>query len=177
MASVRGASLFVFLVGAAANRLALRSGSGTVAVTPSYAAPQLPTALAVLADQCKCRFRGLCTCELSMEFMDCIADSCASGACECHDQIFEHACGGMVDACPSVGVQCNAQRATCLSQPLLNNETVDEILRDLEGMKARKCKLERALAAGFVNADNRLRELEPPLQARLDLLKIKGVKA
>lgn len=111
-----------------------------------------------------------------MKFMDCMADACASGACDCHDDIFEHACGGMVDACPSVGVQCNSKRATCLAQPMLNNETVKEILADLVGMKARKCKLSEAVAAGFVNADNRLRELEPPIQGRLDLLKIKGVK-
>jgi len=135
----------------------------------------LSTSLAIFASQCKCKFIGLCSCRASVEFMDCIADACASGSCDCHEHQFEEACGNMSATCPSIGVQCSKDKATCLHHSHAEDEPTADILSDLEEFRAKQCKLREAHKAGFLNADNRIRELKPRIQARIDALIIKGV--
>lgn len=148
------------------------------ALTPSTAAQvmsAMPTSLAIFATQCKCKFIGLCSCRASVEFMDCIADACASGHCDCHKNQFQEACGNMSAACPSIGVQCSKDKATCLHHSHAEDEPTADILSDLEELRQQKCKLLAAAKAGFLNADNRLRELKPRIQARIDALALKRV--
>jgi len=135
----------------------------------------MPTSLAIFASQCKCKFIGLCSCRASVEFMDCIADACASGGCDCHEHQFEEACGNMSATCPSIGVQCAKDKATCLHHSHAEDEPTADILSDLEELRAKQCKLQKAHKMGFLNADNRMRELEAQIQARKDALIIKNV--
>jgi len=136
----------------------------------------LPTQLAVFASQCKCRFIGTCSCRESVMFMDCMADACTSGSCNCSDTQFLDACHDMAATCPDIGLQCSLDKARCVHHPLTAKANTDDILRDLEVMKMRKCKLEEAMAAGFLNADNRFQELEPMIEHNLEALKKKDVK-
>eukprot|EP00747_Dinoflagellata_sp_TGD_P212507 gnl/TRDRNA2_/TRDRNA2_85590_c1_seq2.p1 gnl/TRDRNA2_/TRDRNA2_85590_c1~~gnl/TRDRNA2_/TRDRNA2_85590_c1_seq2.p1 ORF type:complete len:276 (-),score=93.50 gnl/TRDRNA2_/TRDRNA2_85590_c1_seq2:134-931(-) len=133
-------------------------------------------AMEVVADKCKCKFIGHCTCRQAMEFMDCISDACASGECDCHEMQFKHACQQMSDTCESVGLQCSKDKATCLHQKPPSEESEEEVLLDLGDLKERKCKLEEAEKRGYLNADERLRELKPKIQARKDQLKAMGSK-
>jgi Cys-rich protein (TIGR01571 family) len=52
--------------------------------------------------------------------------------------------------------------------------TVPEIHEKLEQLKKRKCKLEKAIDAGYFNAHKRLQDLLPEIQSYLDILKLKG---
>lgn len=75
----------------------------------------LPTMLANLGDQCKCVFKGSCTCEAAVEFMNCITNACSSGKCACTgDLYFVSACDSMSDVCPNVALQCTKNGATCM---------------------------------------------------------------
>lgn len=133
--------------------------------------------LAAVAGRCHCHFAGLCTCGAAVQFMDCVADACDSGDCDCSDLHFKQACGNMSATCPGVGLDCTQERATCLSESKGPAPTSAEVLRqDLAAMKRRKCRLEKAEKAGYLNADNRLRELEVEIQAHLEKLRLQGVQ-
>mmetsp|Transcript_32936 Transcript_32936/g.71832 ORF Transcript_32936/g.71832 Transcript_32936/m.71832 type:complete len:417 (-) Transcript_32936:112-1362(-) len=136
-----------------------------------------PASLVIIADQCQCHFLGVCSCSAAADFMDCIADGCASGACDCGAFHFEAACNNMSAACPNAGLRCSAHKATCLNKPSLNKEKPEEILADLTDLKRRKCRLVKALEDGFAIAEGRLDELRPEIQGRLDTLREKTPKA
>jgi len=135
--------------------------------------PAPPTSLAIFADRCKCEFVGLCTCEASVQFMKCIAAACQEGTCDCADLAFRNACDQMAGECPSSGLQCTSKTATCLSNPVVKTGSPEEI-KDAEDslrkLKEQKCRLEEAVEGGWVNADNRLKDLLPQIQAGLDSL-------
>jgi len=77
--------------------------------------------LATMANDCQCSFRGVCTCELELEFMNCIRDACASGKCAC-DGHFMEACGQMSATCPQNNLQCSENKeVTCTSAAALNS--------------------------------------------------------
>jgi len=152
-----------------------RAIGGPVGILSGSAGASLPAqaALAIIADQCKCRFVAECTCPGAVAFMDCVADACASGECKCSAMHFRASCSSMSTACPNAGLHCVADQATCVHDPTgpTSNEAA-EILAELESLKARKCKLKKAFEDGFVNASNRLRELEAKIQGRLDALHV-----
>mmetsp|Transcript_93583 Transcript_93583/g.171716 ORF Transcript_93583/g.171716 Transcript_93583/m.171716 type:complete len:344 (+) Transcript_93583:111-1142(+) len=75
----------------------------------------LPTALAVMANECKCVFDGVCSCELELKFMNCIRDACASGKCSCDAHHFLGACQAMAATCPEGGLQCSEHTASCVN--------------------------------------------------------------
>jgi len=152
----------------------LRKGSKAVARKVENS--EIPNSLAVIGDKCKCKFVGHCTCRQAIQFMDCISDACASGECDCHEKQFQLSCYEMADTCSSIGMGCTEDKATCTHMPVYKDESTDEILADLAEMKERKCKLEEAQSRGYLNADNRLRELEPKIQGALDMLKSKDFK-
>merc|ERR1719316_1517982 len=149
---------------------------GSKAVARKVDGSHIPNALAVIGDKCKCKFIGHCTCRQAIQFMDCISDACASGECDCHEKQFQLSCFEMADTCSSIGMGCTEDRATCTHMPVYKDESKEEILADLAEMKERKCKLEEAERRGYLNADNRLRELKPKIQAAKDMLKKKGYK-
>lgn len=67
------------------------------------------------ADPCKCAFKGVCSCQAAVEFMQCISTACESGMCECGgNHHFVQACTDMSSACPSVGLKCEAEQAQCM---------------------------------------------------------------
>mmetsp|Transcript_30108 Transcript_30108/g.64083 ORF Transcript_30108/g.64083 Transcript_30108/m.64083 type:complete len:412 (+) Transcript_30108:158-1393(+) len=132
--------------------------------------------LAAVAGRCHCHFAGLCSCAAAVQFMDCVAGACDSGACDCSDLHFEQACYNMSATCPGVGLDCSQQRATCLSESKGPASQSEALRQDLAAMKKRKCRLEKAEKAGFLNADNRLRELEVEIQAHLEKLRLQGVE-
>jgi len=77
----------------------------------------LPILLANLGQDCACHFKGLCTCESSLEFMECISSSCGSGKCDCGDTAhYGWACGNMSATCPTVGLTCDGGKAACMKQ-------------------------------------------------------------
>eukprot|EP00747_Dinoflagellata_sp_TGD_P182935 gnl/TRDRNA2_/TRDRNA2_37509_c0_seq1.p1 gnl/TRDRNA2_/TRDRNA2_37509_c0~~gnl/TRDRNA2_/TRDRNA2_37509_c0_seq1.p1 ORF type:complete len:281 (+),score=82.32 gnl/TRDRNA2_/TRDRNA2_37509_c0_seq1:97-939(+) len=138
---------------------------------------EIPLALAVIGDKCKCKFIGHCTCRQAIQFMDCISDACASGECDCHKSQFQLSCHEMAGACSSIGLACTEDKATCTHMPVYADETKEEILDDLADLKERKCKLEEAQRRGYLNADNRLRDLRPKIQGAKDMLKKKDAAA
>eukprot|EP00929_Paragymnodinium_shiwhaense_P010787 TRINITY_DN115752_c0_g1_i1.p1 TRINITY_DN115752_c0_g1~~TRINITY_DN115752_c0_g1_i1.p1 ORF type:complete len:221 (-),score=59.46 TRINITY_DN115752_c0_g1_i1:104-766(-) len=129
-----------------------------------------------MADQCQCHFRGLCTCGAAVEFMDCIADSCASGMCDCKSADFLHACDSMSQTCPTTGLTCSEEKATCQHTALPDTWTEAEIREDLAILHKRKCVLQDAAEVGYVNAGIRLKQVKIVIQGHLDLLKAKGAK-
>jgi len=136
----------------------------------------LPNVLAKLADQCQCQFQGVCTCEGSMDFMDCISEACSAGKCDCHNQQYHKGCVDMAMTCPSLDFDCTSNRAVCTVEVQtvdgreVKEETADQILDDLAAMKEKKCRLEKANEDGWLNSDRRLEELKPYIEERLEAL-------
>jgi len=73
----------------------------------------MPAFLMSMAQDCQCVFEDTCSCQASVEFMQCIADACSSKKCNCEDHHFDNACTQMSDLCPVVGLSCTAGEATC----------------------------------------------------------------
>jgi len=70
--------------------------------------------LAIMASDCQCHFSDTCSCEGSLTFMDCITRACNSGKCNCNGHHhFVDACQNMTETCPSVGLNCNQEKASC----------------------------------------------------------------
>lgn len=77
----------------------------------------LPTFLMSLGNDCNCYFKGVCSCEASLEFMSCISDACTSGKCNCGgDNHYNWACGNMSATCPNVGLTCANGQASCMKE-------------------------------------------------------------
>jgi hypothetical protein len=49
----------------------------------------------------------------AIEFMTCIAGNCGREKCACQENQFYNACGEIRHHCPSVGLTCNYERASC----------------------------------------------------------------
>lgn len=137
----------------------------------------LPVALTIIADRCSCKFVGLCTCSAAVDFMDCVADACASGDCNCPEFQFKSSCDSMACACPKVGMQCSHEAANCSQEhPYIVTESKDELQSELQELKRRRCKLMKAVDQGWLNADERLEKVETKIHARFDKLRLKGAK-
>jgi len=128
-------------------------------------------------DPCACEFRGECTCQSSLEFMDCISNACASGGCDCHEHQYHNACVDMANTCVSLEFKCSSMKAVCTmttsekEKPKVA-ELSDEVIQDeLKDLIKKKCKLEEAEKDGWLNADNRLREIEPEIEHHVEVLK------
>lgn len=128
-------------------------------------------------DPCACEFRGECTCASSLEFMDCISSACASGGCDCHEHQYHNACVDMANTCVSLEFKCSSMKAVCTmttsekEKPKVA-ELSDEVIQDeLKDLIKKKCKLEEAEKDGWLNADNRLREIEPEIEHHVEVLK------
>jgi len=52
-----------------------------------------------------------------------------------------------------------------------DEESTEELQDDLKELIKKKCKLEQAEKDGWLNADNRLREVEPEIEAHVKALK------
>jgi len=130
------------------------------------------------ADPCACEFKAECTCENSLEFMNCVSAACATGNCDCHEHQYHNACVDMSKTCDSLEFKCSGDKAVC-SAPhdgLKKDEhhteqSTEELQKELEDLIQKKCKLEEAEKDGWLNADNRLRELKPEIDDHVDQLK------
>lgn len=135
----------------------------------------LPASLMIMADKCQCRFVGLCSCGQATSFMNCIADKLTSGDCESNEQTFVTHCHSMAAVCPSIGLTCGKEQATCINTPIHIEESNTELRQQLHILRERRCKLQDAARSGYLNAKHRLRDLEPVIQSKLDALQAKGV--
>lgn len=153
-----------------------RQANSTVAGNSTAGMVSLTGKLAEMGDQCQCHFRGLCTCDASVQFMDCIADSCASGLCDCKRDDFFDSCNAMAATCPTTGLFCTEEKATCEHTQLPDTMTTAQLQEELAGLKKRKCQLKDASEAGYVNAGIRLKQVKITIQGHLDMLRAKGVK-
>lgn len=81
------------------------------------AAPKLLALLGVQSDICKCTFEDQCSCQGALRFMDCVKNACNSGLCQCIEKDgtnhFMESCSALADECPSVGMKCAEEQATC----------------------------------------------------------------
>jgi hypothetical protein len=112
-------------------------------------------------DPCSCEFKGLCSCQASIEFMDCIAAACNSGQCDCKATQFQHACTSIAGICTSLDFQCSRDRASCLVEREsqlrhVNSTSKESIYEKLRDLKERRCRLELAAEDGWINAEARL---------------------
>lgn len=127
-------------------------------------------------DPCACEFRGVCSCQASLEFMDCMNIACASGKCDCHEHQYHNACVELSHTCSSLSFECSTDKAVChmtkssKDEPDMHMRPTTEIQRELKELYARKCKLEEAEKDGFINADNRLRQVNPEIEEHIKTL-------
>lgn len=127
-------------------------------------------------DECTCEFQDTCSCSAALMFIDCVSNACSSGKCECHPNQYLDSCEQMAGMCTNLHFQCSASGVKCTMEAakvenVTAEETVEDILADLNDFKEQKCELERSARYGWLNADNRLRELMPVIEARMmDLL-------
>jgi len=154
-------------------------GAAAAALTSESPAWMVPNFLAKAASDCKCHFHGSCSCEQSMEFMDCIADACASGKCDCEPSQYRYACMDMSRVCTNLDFDCSHNRAVCASEVyynprLVTDMTKAEVLEELKELKGKKCKLEVAHEKGWLNADRRLEEINGYITDRLEALEAGG---
>lgn len=153
------------------------------------------------ADECTCAFHGVCTCEASMQFMQCISASCKAG-CDCHEMQYHDACTNLQSACGDMGLtfDCSTEKTTCVAhehtttppppkvgkrvthagpvKQMKDDKTdpVTFLYQSLQQMKEDKCQLEGAVEKGYVNADDRLGLLVPSIEAQLGELESKCLK-
>lgn len=135
----------------------------------------------VAGDQCSCEFRGLCTCEAAVEFMDCISARCTSGNCDCTELQFQHACVSIASTCsvdPLNGVMgiemaCSPDRATCLVErdsELYQQREPDLIYEELRELKEKKCRLDMHADNGWLNAQRQLGSVKLEIDHRMEEL-------
>eukprot|EP00927_Polykrikos_kofoidii_P003774 TRINITY_DN1151_c0_g1_i3.p1 TRINITY_DN1151_c0_g1~~TRINITY_DN1151_c0_g1_i3.p1 ORF type:complete len:339 (-),score=50.41 TRINITY_DN1151_c0_g1_i3:138-1154(-) len=128
----------------------------------------------VSPDSCSCEFRGICSCEAAIEFMDCITDKCNSGTCDCEATQFHHACESMAGTC-SMEMLCTEDKATCLVQEEADlwarNRTTTTIYEELVELKEDKCRLELAAEDGWLNAAFKLKSVALEIDKRMKELK------
>jgi len=129
-------------------------------------------------DPCACEFKAACTCQSSLEFMNCISNACATGECECHEHQYHNACVDMANTCASLDFKCASDKIVCTmetSKKALEarpfKRTTPELQDELKELVQKKCKYEEAEKDGWLNADNRLRELEPEIEDHVKALK------
>lgn len=141
----------------------------------SPAAPDIPFSLVKLGNECRCAFHGSCSCKDTLAFMDCIGRACSSGKCTCPADQYQQSCQAMRGACLDLEFECSNNRVKCSEQA---NHPWDQdkkgLLEALEEMRMKKCQLKESSEAGWVNADNRIRELEPKIQDALRKLRALG---
>lgn len=135
----------------------------------------------VAPDECSCEFRGLCTCEAAVEFMDCISARCTSGNCDCTELQFQHACVSIASTCavdPANGVMgiemaCSPDRATCLVErdsEMYSKRCPDLIYEELRELKDKKCRLEMHADGGWLNAQRQLTSVNLEIDHRMEEL-------
>merc|ERR1719235_1378789 len=139
------------------------------------------------AKQCQCQFKGLCSCTAAMEFMDCMADACASGLCDCHAMQYQHACVDMATECDSLSFECSTEKAVCVSElesDLQEEEhklaeaekSPEEVYEELRDLKEKKCRLALAAEDGWLNAKRHLADAETAISERMTDLEGRKVK-
>eukprot|EP00929_Paragymnodinium_shiwhaense_P074429 TRINITY_DN38092_c0_g1_i1.p1 TRINITY_DN38092_c0_g1~~TRINITY_DN38092_c0_g1_i1.p1 ORF type:complete len:443 (+),score=152.05 TRINITY_DN38092_c0_g1_i1:99-1427(+) len=169
------------------------SSSGAAAVGHLLAAPAPKEAVHFMAkaassspttvssDSCSCEFRGLCTCEAAIEFMDCISARCSSGNCDCTELQFQHACVSIAGTCATdplqgvLGIEmaCSPDRATCMIEEdseLYNRRSKDLIYEELRELKEKKCRLEMHADSGWLNAQRQLGTVKVEIDHRMNEL-------
>lgn len=135
----------------------------------------------VAPDECSCEFRGLCTCEAAVEFMDCISSRCTSGNCDCTELQFQHACVSIASTCavdPANGVMgiemaCSPDRATCLVErdsEMYAKRCPDLIYEELRELKDKKCRLQMHADGGWLNAQRQLSSVNLEIDHRMEEL-------
>jgi len=108
MTALRSAVLFSAASLGSSVSLKLAASSSESLSTSAGAA-----ALFAKAQECSCTFHNTCSCDGSVQFMQCIADSCASKKCNCDNYHFTDSCTQMSELCPTAGLQCAPGNATC----------------------------------------------------------------
>lgn len=133
---------------------------------------------ATTADVCACEFRGICSCQASIEFMDCIAAACNSGSCNCFASQFMHACSSIAGVCTGLEMQCSSDRAACFveeeAQLQQKNRTTELIYEELMDLKEKRCRLELAAEDGWLNAGSRLKPVREDIEKRMHELLARG---
>lgn len=144
-----------------------------------FGSASLPWSLVKLANECQCQFEGECTCKSALAFMDCIAKACTSAVCQCKKSQYQESCLALGSSCEgALHLQCMPSSVSCSMEASIAEtttttlplETEESVLAELEGLRKRKCELIKAIEDGWLNADNRLRELEPVIENRLQRL-------
>jgi len=126
------------------------------------------------SDTCQCHFQAACTCDATMQFMDCIADACHSGKCDCHALQFKHACLVMSETCPKLTMECSPEKAVCVAdrESMLHarSQTTEETYEDLMHLKEEKCRLEAAEEDGWLNTKKQLADVNNEIQKHMHIL-------
>merc|ERR1719310_1269842 len=152
-------------------------------VEPQF--PRVPSVMHNLLDKCQCKFKDICSCDGAMEYMDCLADACDSGRCDCHELECHRGCVSMAQTCQGLDFECSSSKAVCttysnMTDPELaasiNRMSEKELRDDLIVMRGKKCELEEAMRNGWVNADNQLAKLVPRIARRRQALEERDVE-
>lgn len=133
--------------------------------------------LKALADQCSCAFHDVCECDASLKFMQCISDACASSRCDCQAEQYHQSCLSIALTCPSLEFECSNDRAICresTDETAIADLPTDVLKKDLEHALEQRCTYMKAEKEGWLNADNRLKDLEPLIKKYQDTLTERG---
>lgn len=151
--------------------------------------PALTATLLKAANECSCSFRTVCTCERTMEFMDCMAEACATGRCACDAQLYHAACTDVQAMCNvehSIDMQCIAETQFDGGSTVCTTETITtgslflarmqsyDIHTELTMMRDEKCKLEAEVQEGWTGSHNKLKDLRPKIDERARILARRG---
>lgn len=151
-----------------------RAGNESTPLTRVVELPApVPAFLVKLGEECHCRYAGSCSCSASVEFMQCISDACLTGMCHCQPKQVMDSCTNMETACPSLDFQCEPNKVTCQGYVFATGPK-ERLLEDLQELRAKKCELEQAVKNGWLNADNRLEEVEYRIRDKINQLKALG---
>lgn len=150
-------------------------GSGSTPLTRPAEVLDVPASLAELGEQCHCHYAGPCTCMASVEFMKCISDACLTGSCHCPPNQILDSCTTMADACPKLDFECASDKVKCQGY-IYATGPKERLMEELQVLRRRKCELMQAEKDGWLNADNRLEEVEYRIKDKLSQLKALGGK-
>jgi hypothetical protein len=133
--------------------------------------------LQALADKCSCSFHDVCECDASLKFMQCISDACASSRCDCQAEQYHQSCLSIALTCPSLYFECTNDRAICresTDETAIKDLPTDVLKGDLEHALEQRCTYMKAEQKGWLNADNRLKDIEPLIKKYQDTLTERG---
>lgn len=139
--------------------------------------------------ECQCKFSGDCYCKDVLEYLDCVANSCHNPACNCAATQYKDSCDALGPQCDNLELGCGESKVTCAMEAIKKTlpptlaplktvtpppTTAETIAADLELLKAERCKHLENEKDGWLNADNRRRELEQVIEEKSTQLRKLG---